>query len=63
MDQSPWAFEVRYQRPSLILRCFTAQTNLSVTTNPKHTDEIKEYFEGAGKKMVAVASLESHYSA
>lgn len=41
-----------------------AQTNVSITTNPSNTDEIKEFFETKlGKKLALVSSVEEHYVA
>jgi Zn-dependent M16 (insulinase) family peptidase len=41
-----------------------AQTNVSITTNPSNTDEIKEFFEKKlGKNVNVVASVDDHYVA
>jgi hypothetical protein len=42
----------------------TVQTNISITTNPSNTDEIREFFETKlGKKVNLVTSVEEHYAA
>jgi Zn-dependent M16 (insulinase) family peptidase len=42
----------------------STQTNISITTNPSNTDEIRDFFETKlGKKVSVVTSVEEHYAA